>query len=79
MLSHGTTGDWSGSLTPFFGKIVEQSSLKPCLTKCSNNKVIWNRQQGFTKGKSHLTNLMAFYDELTDSVDKGTVKIVVYL
>ncbi|KAK4824957.1 hypothetical protein QYF61_021645 [Mycteria americana] len=44
-----------------------------------NNAIIRHRQHGFTKGKSCLTNLIAFYDKVTCLVDEGKVVDVLFL
>lgn len=45
----------------------------------SDNAVISHRQHRFTMGKSHLTNLISFYDKVTHLVDQEKPVDVVYL
>ncbi|CAM4687446.1 unnamed protein product [Caretta caretta] len=66
------------SLTSGPGKIMEQV-LKESILKHLERKVIGNSQHGFTKGKSCLTNLIAFYDKITGSVDEGKAVDVLFL
>ena len=47
--------------------------------RLSEKKVIRSSQHGFTKGKSCLTNLIAFYNDMTGWVDEGRAGDVVYL
>ncbi|XP_048684009.1 upstream stimulatory factor 2 isoform X1 [Caretta caretta] len=67
------------SLTSVPGKIMEQVLKESILKHLEERKVIRNSQHGFTKGKSCLTNLIAFYEEMTGSVDEGKAVDVLFL
>ncbi|CAM4378788.1 unnamed protein product [Lepidochelys olivacea] len=67
------------SLTSVPGEIMEQVLKVSILKHLHERKVIRNSQHGFTKGRSCLTNLIAFYDEITGSVDEGKAVDVLFL
>jgi len=66
------------SLTSIPGKVMEQLILE-VIIQVEEKKVIRSSQHGFTKGKSCLTNLIAFYDDMTGWVDEGGAVDVVCL
>jgi len=58
---------------------MEQLVLEAIIKQVEEKKVIRSSQHGFTKGKSCLTNLIAFCDDMTGWVDEGRAIDVVYL
>jgi len=67
------------SLTSIPGKMMEELILEVIIKQVEEKKVIRSSQHGFTKGKSCLTNLIAFYNGMTGWVDEGRAVGVVYL
>jgi len=67
------------SLTSIPEKVMEQLILEVIIKQVEEKKDTRCGQHGFTKGKSCLTNLIAFYDGMTGWVDEETAVDVVYL
>ncbi|GAB0209268.1 mitochondrial enolase superfamily member 1 [Grus japonensis] len=65
------------SLTSVPGKVMEQILLGAVTSQMKH--VIGKSQHRFTKGKLCLTNLIAFYNKVTCSVDVGRAVDIVYL
>jgi len=58
---------------------METLILEVIIKQVEEKKVIRSSKHGFTKGKSCLTNLIAFYDGMTGWLDEGRAVDVVYL
>jgi len=67
------------SLTLVLGKIMEQFILSALTGHVKDNQGIRPSQPGFIKGRSCLTNLISFYDQVTRLLDEGKAVEIIYL
>ena len=56
-----------------------ESIIKDEIIKHVNNELIIGSQHGFTKGRSCLTNLLKFFEKVTNAIDKGKPFDCIYL
>ncbi|TRZ10607.1 hypothetical protein HGM15179_016504 [Zosterops borbonicus] len=67
------------SLISVPGKIMEQFILSVIMQRLQYGQGLRPSQQGFRRGRSCLTNLVSFYDQVTRLVDAGRAADFVYL
>ncbi|GAB0206675.1 mitochondrial enolase superfamily member 1 [Grus japonensis] len=67
------------SLTSISGKVMEYLILETISRHMKDKKITRSSHHGFTKGKSCLTNLITFYDEMSGLVDEGRAVDIVLL
>ncbi|RMB93655.1 hypothetical protein DUI87_29882 [Hirundo rustica rustica] len=67
------------SQTSVPGKIMEQFILNVITQNLQDGQGLRPSQHGFRRGRSCLTNLISFYDQMTHLVDAGRAVDVVYL
>ncbi|KAK4810854.1 hypothetical protein QYF61_008826 [Mycteria americana] len=67
------------SLTSVPGKVMEQITLSAITQHVRDNQVIRPSQHGLMKGRSCLTNLISFCEQVTCLVDEGKGVDVIYL
>ena len=67
------------SLTSVVGKMLESVIKEEITRHLEGNGLIEQTQHGFIKGKSCLTNLLEFYEDVSRAVDRGEPVDVVFL
>lgn len=61
------------------GKVMHQLILEIIYRHIKDKKMIRRNQYEFTKGRSHLTDLITVFNEMTGLVDKGRAAAIAYL
>ena len=67
------------SLTSQVCKLMESLIRDAIITHLRKHNLIVESQHGFTKGRSCLTNLLTFLEEVTKAIDQGIPVDVIYL
>jgi ribonucleases P/MRP protein subunit RPP40 len=67
------------SLTSVVCKIMEKIIKNNIVEKLNEHNIIRDSQHGFTKGRSCLTNLLEFFEEVYERIDEGKPVDVIYL
>lgn len=67
------------SLTSIICKIYESIVKDEMIKHLEKFNLIKDSQHGFTKGRSCLTNLLEFFEEVTELLDKGNPVDIIYL
>ena len=67
------------SLTSMVGKLLERNLRDRIYSHLEINGRISERQHGFVKGRSCLTNLIEFFEEAMKMIDEGRAGDVVYM
>jgi len=67
------------SLTSIVGKMLESIVKDHIVSHLHRFNLIKSSQHGFTKGKSCLTNLLEFFEDVTKKLDEGNSVELIYL
>jgi hypothetical protein len=67
------------SLTSHICKVLESIIWDSIVDHLDRNKLINKTQHGFVRGRSCLTNLLEFLEDVTEYVDQGSPVDVIYL
>ena len=67
------------SLTSIVGKLCESIIKDSIVQHLTEHELLRNSQHGLTGGRSCLTNLLEFFEEVTKELDEGNDVDLIYL
>ena len=67
------------ALTSIIGKVMEQIIVQHVTNHLDHHDIIRGSQHGFRRGRSTVTNLLAYLEDLTKAVDQGKNVDVLYI
>ena len=67
------------SVLPVFSKLLERLAHNRLISHINKNKLLYEYQFGFQKGKSTYLTIMMLVDKITEAIDQSEVVIGVVL